>query len=168
MKTVLKMISFDEWLQIETFHLLIVSLSNYFSLLNVFLVNCTNVLIGNNGYCACNDCFEYDGDCDFNYHCQNGLRCGSKNCPVSLGFDANTDCCYEAIIGDEDFCTSDDPCESGQGDCDSNDECQDGLFCGSKNCESAPLMDCCRSEGDPLFPTFSFLVQFSYISQFSL
>ena len=143
-------------------------MSNYYSLLYVFLVNCTNAVIGNNGYCACNKCFEYDGDCDFNYHCQNGLRCGSKNCPVSLGFDANTDCCYEAIIGDEDFCTSDDPCESGQGDCDSNDECQDGLFCGSKNCQSAPLMDCCVSEGDPLFRTFSFLVQFFYISQFSL
>ena len=114
------------------------------------LVNCTNVFNGNIGYCACNACFENDGDCDSDNQCHNSLVCGSKNCPVSLGFQPNTDCCYEAIVWDEDFCTSNNPCASGEGDCDSNDECQDGLFCGSENCQGAPSMDCCESDGNPL------------------
>ena len=96
------------------------------------LVNCTNVLNGNIGYCGCNACIENDGDCDSDNQCQNGLVCGSKNCPVSLGFNSNTDCCYDAVVWDEDFCSLDNPCGSDEGDCDSNDECQDGLYCGSK------------------------------------
>ena len=117
------------------------------------LVNCTNVFNGKIGYCACNTCFEFNGDCDSDNQCQTGLVCGSKNCPVSLGFDWNTDCCYDAIIGDKDFCSLDNPCESGEGHCDSNDECQNGLFCGSENCKDTSSMDCCESQGNTLFTT---------------
>ena len=124
------------------------------------LVNCTNVFNGIIGYCACNTCFEFNGDCDSDNQCQTGLVCGSKNCPVSLGFDWNTDCCYDAIIGDKDFCSFDNPCESGEGHCDSIDECQDGLFCGSENCKDTPSMDCCESQGNTLFTTHSFPFQF--------
>ena len=65
---------------------------------------------GDIGFCACQSCFENEGDCDFHYHCQNGLRCGSNNCPASLGFNSNTDCCYDAAVGDDDFCTIENPC----------------------------------------------------------
>ena len=27
--------------------------------------------------------------------CQDGLVCGSNNCPASLGFDSEVDCCYQ-------------------------------------------------------------------------
>ena len=90
------------------------------------------------------------GDCDSNDQCEEGLRCGSNNCPASFGFNANTDCCYT------DFCTTDEPCEVDKGDCDSNDECKNHLFCGSKNCPSSlgllSSADCCQPKGDRIYP----------------
>ena len=43
------------------------------------------------------------------------------------------------MIGDQDFCTSNEPCEVNEGDCDSNDECKSHLFCGSNNCPASLL-----------------------------
>ena len=103
------------------------------------------------GYCGCNSCIENDGDCDSDNQCQNGLVCGSKNCPFSLGFNSNTDCCYDAVVWDEDFCSLDNPCGSDEGDCDSNDECKTKLFCGSNNCPHSlgvsSSIDCCEPQG---------------------
>ena len=97
-----------------------------------FAVNCANVINGKIGFCACHSCSELKGDCDFNYQCQEGLKCGSNNCLAFFGFDAHIDCCYDASNGAEDFCTIDQPCEVNEGDCDSDDECKSHLFCGSK------------------------------------
>lgn len=33
------------------------------------------------------------------------------------------------VVGDWDFCTKQNPCSAGQGDCDSDDECKPGLIC---------------------------------------
>ena len=52
-----------------------------------------------------------------------------NNCPELLGFHSEFDCCYAPTIGDEDFCTTGDPCGQDEGDCDSNNECNSGLFC---------------------------------------
>ena len=120
--------------------------------IHLFSVNCKNVINGKNGFCACHKCSELDGDCDFDYQCRYGLRCGSNNCPASFGFDAHTDCCYDATVGSEDFCKSDEPCEVNEGDCDSNDECKSHLFCGSNNCPGSlgfsSSVDCCEPKGD--------------------
>ena len=107
---------------------------------------------GDIGYCACKQsCTENEGDCDLNYQCKDGYRCGSNNCPNSYGFDSNTDFCYVAIIGDENFCTVDNPCAADEGDCDYNDECQTKLFCGSNNCPHylgvSSSVDCCEPQG---------------------
>ena len=107
---------------------------------------------GDIGYCACKEsCTENKGDCDFNDQCRDGHRCGKNNCPNSYGFDSNTDCCYVAINGDEDFCTLENPCEADEGDCDSNEECQSELFCGSNNCPNSfgvsSSLDCCELKG---------------------
>ena len=107
---------------------------------------------GDIGYCACKQsCTENEGDCDFNYQCEDGHRCGSNNCPNSYGFDSNTDCCYVAINGDENFCTHEYPCGADEGDCDSNEECQNELFCGSNNCPNSlgisSSIDCCEPQG---------------------
>ena len=42
-------------------------------------------------------------------------------------------------------CTSDNPCNAGEGDCDSDSECIDGLYCGKDNCPSGfpSGLDCC-------------------------
>ena len=122
------------------------------------LVNCATVSNGEIGFCNCNTCSENEGNCDSNDECQYGLVCES-NCPVSLGFDSEVDCCYQPILGDEDFCTLNSycmfgtcyplPCGENGGDCDSNDECADGLFCGYNNCPASlsfdSEVDCCTS-----------------------
>ena len=119
---------------------------------DLFSVNCGTVINGEIGFCACHSCSQLEGDCDFNDQCQEGFRCGSNNSPVSFGFDAHTDCCYTATLGDEDFCTIDKPCEVDEGDCDSNDECKSHLFCGSNNCpdslEVVSSVDCCEPKGN--------------------
>ena len=121
--------------------------------LNWFLiVDCENVINGEIGFCACHTCSELEGDCDSDYQCRKGLRCGSNNCPTSFGFDTNNDCCYVSTIGDEDFCTSLHKCDIDEGDCDSIDECKSHLFCGSNNCPesygNSTSVDCCEPRGD--------------------
>ena len=113
---------------------------------------------GEIGFCACNvymqPCSENEGDCDFNHQCQRGQRCQSNSCPPSLGFDSNTDCCHIANVGDEDFCTVDEPCGVDEGDCDGDDECRnDDLVCGLHNCPDSlgvsSAIDCCEPKGNP-------------------
>ena len=57
------------------------------------LVNCATVSNGEIAFCHCNTCSENEGDCDAHDECQDGLSCGSNNCPASLGFDSEVDCC---------------------------------------------------------------------------
>ena len=61
------------------------------------LVDCATVSNGDSGYCSCSTCFENEGHCDSDDECQDGLFCGSNNCPASLGFDSEVDCCYKPI-----------------------------------------------------------------------
>ena len=118
-----------------------------------FSDNCENVTNGEIGFCACHSCSEHEGHCDSNDQCQEGLRCGTDNCPPSSGFDWQTDCCYTVIVGYEDFCTIDEPCEVDEGDCDSDNECKNHLFCGSNNCPDSlgfysSSIDCCEHKGN--------------------
>ena len=104
--------------------------------------------IGHEYYCTTdNPCGQHEGDCDSHDECQDGLVCGSNNCPASLSFDSEVDCCYHPNLGHEHFCASGIPCNEDEGDCDSNEECQTGLGCGSNNCPASlgfdPGVDCC-------------------------
>ena len=85
--------------------------------------------------------------------------------------DVHTDCCYDATVGAEDFCTTDEPCKVDEGDCDSNDECKSHLFCGSNNCPDSlgfsSSVDCCEPKGDKtllviMFQPLSIYRVFSY------
>ena len=116
----------------------------------VVVVDCENVTSGDVGFCKCHSCSENEGDCDSHDECQDGLACGSNNCPASLSFDPELDCCYQpTLLGDEHYCTTGNPCGEDEGDCDYNDECQDGLFCGSSNCLASlgfdSEIDCCST-----------------------
>ena len=102
------------------------------------------------GFCTIkNPCGVNQGDCDSHAECLGGLVCGLNNCPESLGYNPEVDCCYDAVIGDDDFCTTDtNPCGVGEGDCDSNNECQTNLICDTANGCSAYLefaddVNCC-------------------------
>ena len=117
--------------------------------IDLFSVNCANVINGQIGFCACHSCGKLSGDCDFDYQCQEGLICGTNNCPETFGFDGHTDCCDTAILGDDDFCTTDKLCDINQGDCDSNDECKNHLFCGSNNCPFLNHQECIGTCGKP-------------------
>lgn len=46
-----------------------------------------------NEFCTSeNPCGTDEGDCDTHDECQNGLVCGSNNCPDDLGFHSEFDC----------------------------------------------------------------------------
>ena len=64
------------------------------------------------------------------------------------------------MIGDDDFCTIDEPCEINEGDCDTDDECKTNLFCGSNNCPDSlgflSSIDCCEPKGDKELNFLSF------------
>ena len=128
-----------------------------------FSVNCAKVKRGEIGFCVCNQdvepCSENEGDCDFDYHCQGGQRCRSNSCPPSLGFDSITDCCHIATVGDEDFCTTDEPCGVDEGDCDDDDECRNDLICGLSNCpdslDVSSAIDCCEPKGNHFLMIYS-------------
>merc|ERR1712077_24965 len=64
-----------------------------------------------------NPCGTDQGDCDTHDECQDGLFCGSNNCPDYLGFHSEFDCCYTPTVGNEHFCITDYPCAVDEGDC---------------------------------------------------
>ena len=73
-----------------------------------------------------NPCGNNEGDCDSHLECQDGLECGSKNCPGFLGFVFQVDCCfligeciYPSYLGDY-YCdddTNNEVCGWDGGDC---------------------------------------------------
>ena len=126
-----------------------------------FSVDCTSTTIEKIGFCFCNICSENEGDCDVHDECQDGLLCGSNNCPDHLGFHSEFDCCYAPTVGDENFCTTDNPCGIDEGDCDSSNECQTNLFCDIANsCPAyngfASDMNCCSNISGSKFFRFQF------------
>ena len=68
---------------------------NYYDGTSYVATNDVGVKCANEGdFCtSVNPCKEDEGDCDLHDECQESLVCGSSNCPTSLGFDLNVDCC---------------------------------------------------------------------------
>jgi len=115
---------------------------------------------GTDGECCegVTQCGIGEGDCDSDAGCIGSLKCGSNNCDTSLGFGPSWDCCYDdgytpevtgcADGSDGSCCTTSNLCGIGDGDCDSDDQCQDDLLCGSNNCDTSlgfgPNWDCCE------------------------
>ncbi|ACY16982.1 hypothetical protein [Haliangium ochraceum] len=100
-----------------------------------------------NAGCACE---EGEGDCDSDSDCATGLSC-YLNVGADFGLDADTDVCAEcppdSMLGHVDFCSPDCQCSQGEGDCDTNADCADGLRCflnvGTDFGYSDPDMDVC-------------------------
>jgi len=118
---------------------------------------------GDSSFCmaACK-CSVGQGDCDGDFQCAAGLKCGTDNGPqfgmvegtdvcvplhctngVQDATETGKDCggpdcgvclsCAGRVAGSTDFCTAACPCASGQGDCDDNAQCLPGLACGTDN-----------------------------------
>ncbi|MFB3904967.1 MAG: hypothetical protein ACE15E_16065 [Acidobacteriota bacterium] len=91
---------------------------------------------GSYSYCeVCGPCEEGQGDCDSDSECDTGLACVNEVGP-EYGWAWDVDVCLprkseecEDLLGEDGYCEKCGPCEKGEGDCDSDDECQDGLFC---------------------------------------
>ena len=86
--------------------------------------------LGAADYCADHGpCAASQGDCDSNSECQSGTVC-TNDVGATYGFGANIDVCVATLsVGHADYCRDHGPCSAGQGDCDSNGECQSGLTC---------------------------------------
>ena len=78
-------------------------------------------------------CDEGQGDCDSNAQCAPGLVC-TQDVGARYGWPATRDVCEQPggcppFVPGPDACTSACPCGDGQGDCDTDADCQPGLFC---------------------------------------
>ena len=83
--------------------------------------------VGHNDYCRdCGPCPEGEGDCDTDSECL-----GDLICPQVSG----TDTCQFVPpvcphpVGHADYCRDCGPCAEGEGDCDNDGECENGLVC---------------------------------------
>jgi len=86
-----------------------------------------------------NPCAISEGDCDSFSDCQGDLDCGVNNCPrLHSSFEPEDDCCFvptkTGCDGGNSCCTETNKCWVGEGDCDDNHDCQEGLQCGNANC----------------------------------
>merc|ERR1711937_784973 len=104
-----------------------------------------------------NKCGEGEGDCDSDSECQSGLVCGTDNCQSFIpGAHYQADCCAKPAVATNcdgsssawSCCSANSKCGHGEGDCDSDNECQSGLKCGKDNCRdfhsgAAAAADCC-------------------------
>merc|ERR1711899_124398 len=120
-------------------------------------------------------CKVDEGDCNDDTVCENGLKCGINNCPADQKRPL-ADCCYnpadidpatECLGGSKltwSCCSSEKKCGENQGDCDTDDECEDGLVCGANACNDAfnanfdaagffpaKSADCCIKQSASLF-----------------
>ena len=84
-------------------------------------------------------CFEGEGDCDSDDDCDGDLTCGENNCPhgfpARLGIHA-PDCCEPPASMSThllNYNNCDGKCKQGEGDCDSDNDCMEGLLCDFDN-----------------------------------
>ncbi len=90
--------------------------------------------LGDNFWCTdyC-PCPEGEGDCDEDEDCEEGLVC-APDVGAFYGFSSWKDVCAETchavrVNGDYGYCTTVCPCEVGEGDCNADAECAEGLVC---------------------------------------
>lgn len=114
-------------------------------------------------YCVdpnCGPCNEHEGDCDSNLECVDGLVC-RQDLGANFGFNPSMDVCGLAPEGtcnlpngdwaycSDPFCG---PCGVGQGDCDSDADCNAGLVCAFNRGADYGLpesLDVCEVSDDP-------------------
>jgi len=92
--------------------------------------------VGHSDYCKlseCGPCASREADCDNDSECASGLYC-NYNVGADYGYNSDVDVCLAnchrgADPGSASYCRTDCRCAAGEGDCDTNSECQSGLTC---------------------------------------
>ena len=51
-----------------------------------------------NSCSVANPCHVNQGHCFYDGQCIGNLRCGENNCPIEMGYDSDTNCCYDYCI----------------------------------------------------------------------
>merc|ERR1719394_1628839 len=82
---------------------------------------------------GCTDCVGEGEECAWSNRaapicCRKGLKC-VKESFGGVGF-----CRWDRHHGGDSACTPDNKCGHTEGDCDKDDDCKDGLKCGTDNC----------------------------------
>lgn len=135
---------------------------------DVCLPECSGIGLGTPDYCTPNcPCSAGEGDCDSHDDCGPGTTC-VQNVGAQFGYPANIDVCVNScdpqFAGNWDFCKAGcGPCSAGQGDCDSDSECEPGLQCASNVGDHfgyGQSVDVCVAFCEPLL-----LGTFDYCSQ---
>ena len=122
----------------------------------IFLPGCLAISSEENDCCTrSKPCVVGEGDCDNDNECHGNLKCGEgkkggrdNNCKKLFNstWHSEADCCYDPYKidrGDQgcpatskwddgvtECCSSSNPCEEGEGDCDNDNECRGNLKCG--------------------------------------
>ncbi|RMH23410.1 MAG: choice-of-anchor B family protein [Acidobacteria bacterium] len=129
-----------------------------------------SVAPGSGSFCSeCGPCGEGEGDCDGDGECAAGLVCADDR-GADFGFGPKIDVCLpsagggggggggggcNALPGSGSFCTACGPCGAGEGDCDRDEECQQGLACVSDvgaDFGFGPKIDVCLPPGGGTCP----------------
>lgn len=102
--------------------------------IDICLASCPAVPVGGWDFCTSEcPCDDGEGDCDSDSECAPGMQC-IRNVGLSYGYtDPDIDVCVAGCplggIGTWDYCSPECPCGAGEGDCDSNSDCETGLTC---------------------------------------
>jgi len=96
---------------------------------------------GGDSCCKPGECQEGEGDCDSACDCYGDLVCGTDNCKTGFpgdrsSFEDTDDCCYMPVCDGGNSCCVNGICGEGEGDCDSNSDCNSNLVCGKDNCKT--------------------------------
>lgn len=96
--------------------------------------NCHSGAIGGASYCSAScPCEDGEGDCDSNAECVAGTTCVSNVGP-NYGWASWVDVCetancHSGANGNANYCSNSCTCAAGEGDCDSDAQCDPGLEC---------------------------------------
>jgi len=126
-------------------------------------VGCHLSVLGAFNFCSSDcPCVEGEGICDDDSECGSSLICG-VNKGASYGLDWWDDVCvpegtscHPGAVGDWNFCRSDCPCAAGEGQCDSDAECDAGLTCVENDGAASGLdwwIDVCVAEATTCHPS---------------
>ena len=101
------------------------------AIVDVCEASSTVAALGSDSFCDELSCGAGEGDCDSDSQCQTGLVC-VNDVGANYGFRDVVDVCEESAtpiaVGSDDYCDMT-TCAEGEGDCDSDAQCQAGLIC---------------------------------------